>query len=449
MFNAMLWSFSKKENSTKRPSDGAATVVQCETNNDFDLLNPVFVFSFQGGASNPTHFNYCYVKEFKRYYWINSWTFSNGQWFATCAVDALASWKTEIGNTSAYVLRAAADYDGNIQDNIYPAKMDVVLASSTTDSPFDENGEYVVGTVSDGGITDYGVLTPAQFKIFSEAAFSDSFYNGVAQGVEWMAKAAFDPMQYLRLVMFLPFESGGGGRAIDMKLGWWDTGVSGIRTHAGSKRITSFTLNIPKHPQAASRGAYLNCAPYSSYVLDCRPWGRIVIDPELLKNISSITFNIEVDVVTGEGVLYANVSNARRILAVAQVGQPVQLSQVTHNVGGAILSAASGIASAAAGNAIGAVAGVGNAVNSIMGKASTIGVNGSTSQFDVPPQIDATFLQIVDENNEDLGRPLMQKRTLNTLAGYQLVSDPEVIAPCSHSEAQAIKAYLEGGYHYE
>ena len=50
MFTAKLWQFSKKENSTKRPSDSDATMVDCETNNDFDLLNPVFVFSFRGGA---------------------------------------------------------------------------------------------------------------------------------------------------------------------------------------------------------------------------------------------------------------------------------------------------------------------------------------------------------------------------------------------------------------
>ena len=197
MFTAKLWQFSKKENSTKRPSDSDATMVDCETNNDFDLLNPVFVFSFRGGESNPTQYNYCYVGTFKRYYWISGWTFSNGQWIASCSVDALASWKTEIGRQSAYVLRSAAAFDGNIQDTLYPAKTDVVLDVRTTDSPFDMKGEYVVGTVADGGITDYVILSQDAFDEFSKAAFSDAFYQGVAAGVDWMAKAAFDPMQYL------------------------------------------------------------------------------------------------------------------------------------------------------------------------------------------------------------------------------------------------------------
>lgn len=449
MFPAMLWQFSKKENSTKRPSDSDATMVGCETNNDFDLLNPVFVFSFRGGSSNPTQYNYCYVDTFKRYYWIAGWTFSNGQWIATCAVDALASWKTEIGRQSAYVLRSAAAFDGDIQDTLYPAKMDIVLDVSTAKSPFDLQGEYVVGTIADGGITNYAILTPEEFTNFSKAAFSDAFYQGVAAGVDWMAKAAFDPMQYLRSVLYLPFPAGGGGRAAAVKLGWWDTGIVGLFTRTGGAHMAHFTLHVPKHPQAGDRGAYLNCAPYASYMLDCRPWGRISLDPEDLKDVSSVTFDIQVDDVTGEGVLTTTIGGGRRVLAVAQVGQPVQLSQVKHNVGGAIVSAVGGVASAVAGNAIGAVVGIGNAVNSVMGKVNTIGVNGSASQLGTPPQLSATFIKIVDENNADRGRPLCQVRRIDTLPGYQIHADPEMSLPCTQSEMVTISGYLTGGFLYE
>lgn len=449
MFPAMLWKFSKKENSTKRPSDSDATMVDCETNNDFDLLHPVFVFSFRGGSSNPTQYNYCYVGTFKRYYWIAGWTFSNGQWIADCTVDTLASWKPEIGRQSAYVLRSAASYDGNIQDTLYPAKMDIVLDVSTAKSPFDPQGEYIVGTIADGGITNYAILTPEEFTNFSKAAFSDAFYQGVAAGVDWMAKAAFDPMQYLRSVLYFPFPAGGGGRASAVKLGWWDTGIVGLYTRTGGSHSASFTLDIPKHPQAAERGEYLNCAPYASYMLDCRPWGRISLDPEDLKNVSSVTFDIQVDDITGEGVLTTTIDGGRRVLAVAQVGQPVQLSQVTHNVGGAIVSAVGGMASAVAGNAIGAVVGIGNAVNSVMGKVNTIGVNGSASQLITPPQLSATFIKIVDENNADRGRPLCQIRRIDTLPGYQIHADPEMSLPCTQSEMVTISGYLTGGFLYE
>ena len=346
------------------------------------------------------------------------------------------------------MLRSAAAFDENIQDTLYPAKTDVVLDVRTTESPFDMKGEYVVGTVADGGITDYVILSQDAFNEFSKAAFSDAFYNGVAAGVDWMAKAAFDPMQYLRSVLYLPFTVG-GGRSRGVRLGWWDTGVSGLSTKMGGSSRLEFTLDVPKHPQAAERGAYLNCAPYASYMLDCRPWGRISLDPEDLKGVSSVTFNIRVDDITGEGVLTTTIGGGRRLLAVAQVGQPVQLSQVTHNVGGAIVSAVGGIASAVAGNALGAVAGIGNAVNSVMGKVNTIGVNGSVSQLSAPPQLTATFIKIVDENNEDRGRPLCQVRRIDTLPGYQIHADPEMSLPCTQSEMVTISGYLTGGFLYE
>lgn len=448
MFPAMLWQFSKKENSTKRPSDSDATMVDCETNNDFDLLNPVFVFSFRGGSSNPTQYNYCYVDTFKRYYWIAGWTFSNGQWIATCSVDALASWKTEIGRQSAYVLRSAASYDGNIQDTLYPAKTDIVLETSTAESPFDRAGYYVVGTVGDGGITDYASLSYAEFAKFTKTAFSDAFYKGVAAGVDWMAKAAFDPMQYLRSVIYIPLKSS-GGQFRSVTLGWWDTGVRGGYVGIGASDKAKFTLDVPKHPQASERGAYLNCAPYASYILDCRPWGRISLDPEDLKGVSSVTFDISVDYITGEGVLTTTIDGGRRVLAVAQVGHQVQLSQVSHDIGGAILSIAGGVGSAITGNAMGVAQGIGNAVNSVMGKVNTIGVNGSVSQILTPPQLSATFIKIVDENNADRGRPLCQVRRIDTLPGYQIHADPEMSLPCTQSEMVAISGYLTGGFLYE
>lgn len=448
MFPAMLWQFSKKENSTKRPSDNDATMVDCETNNDFDLLNPVFVFSFRGGSSNPTQYNYCYVETFKRYYWITGWTFSNGQWIASCSVDALASWKPEIGRQSAYVLRSAAAFDGDIQDTLYPAKTDVVLETSTTESPFNLSGRYIVGTVADGGITDYVDLSPDGFTRFSNVAFSDEFYQGVAEGVDWMSKAAFDPMQYLRSVLYIPIQPR-GGEVMTAKLGWWDTNITGGKIRVGDSFQLHFTLDVPKHPQASERGKYLNCAPYASYMLDCRPWGRISLDPEDLKDVSSVTFDIKIDAVTGEGVLTTTIGGGRRVLAVSQVGQPVQLSQVTHNVGGAILSIVGGIGSAITGNIMGAAQGIGNAVNSVMGKVNTIGVNGSASQLDTSPQITATFIKIVDEDNEDRGRPLCQVRRIDTLPGYQIHADPEMSLPCTQSEMVVISGYLTGGFLYE
>lgn len=449
-FNALLWSFSKKENSTARPVTSQAVTVQCVTNDDFDLVSPTLIFNFNGGASNPTQYNYCYLGEYKRYYWIDSWSFTGGQWVAYCSVDVLASWKTEIGQQTVYVLRSASEWDGDIVDTTYPATSDVTVSCVSNNSPWDSDGYYVVGFVSSGGLTQYAKLDPSEFVQFGQTVFSDSFAQntiGTDLGLD-LVKSIIDPMQYIVSVMWIPLQAGGGGRGKPVKLGWWDTGISGVALDAGSKIIRTVTFNIPKHPQAASRGAYLNTAPYSEYVLDIKPWGRIVLDPAHLRDDSVLEVVYSIDLVTGSGVLWAVTDEARICLSVAQVGVPVQVSQVLHNYSGMITGAVGAIAGAAAGNVIGAAAGIGNMIGNAFPTANVQGVNGGRASLSGTWQLNAKFYNIVNEDLQDRGRPLCQRKRINTLSGFVQVQDADIALPATQNEQNAIRAYMEGGFFY-
>ena len=63
-----LYSFSKRENSTKRPTSGA-TSYSCTLIDDTSLMNPIFKLEI---GSNPIGKNYCYVPDFDRYYFISN-----------------------------------------------------------------------------------------------------------------------------------------------------------------------------------------------------------------------------------------------------------------------------------------------------------------------------------------------------------------------------------------
>ena len=137
MFPVQLYAFSKEVNSTKQPS-GSGTVYQCQSNASFDIIAPRLPLNI-GAAANPTGYNYCKVPAWNRYYWINRWAFEGGLWVAYCSVDPLASWKTQIGQTSAYVLRSAYASDGRIPDHMYPTKSaptitDVTISKDWSDS---------------------------------------------------------------------------------------------------------------------------------------------------------------------------------------------------------------------------------------------------------------------------------------------------------------------------
>ena len=59
-----LYSFTKRENSTKRPSSGG-TSYSCVLIDDTSLMKPVFKLDI---GSNPIGKNYCRVSDFDRYF---------------------------------------------------------------------------------------------------------------------------------------------------------------------------------------------------------------------------------------------------------------------------------------------------------------------------------------------------------------------------------------------
>ena len=112
-----FYTFSKKTNSTKQPTGTAALSASCLLKDATSIISPVF----QIRTSDPTTYNYCYCRAFHRYYFISDITWNKGYWEIRCKCDVLATYKTTIGSTNGYILRAANYSDGNIIDELYPA----------------------------------------------------------------------------------------------------------------------------------------------------------------------------------------------------------------------------------------------------------------------------------------------------------------------------------------
>ena len=117
---ATLYSMTKDRNSTAIPSGGGWTM-DIRLKDGCSIIAPGVIFDF-GLQGNPQEYNYLHIPDFGRYYWINDWTYDRGLWIAGCTVDALASWRDEIGASSQYIARAAAAFDGAISDSLYPSK---------------------------------------------------------------------------------------------------------------------------------------------------------------------------------------------------------------------------------------------------------------------------------------------------------------------------------------
>ena len=166
-FNVRLYfEYSKKSNSTVLPTQQQSSVAvteSCVLKDRSTILNPVLQFNFGSSMQSAVHgYNYAYIPQWKRYYYITNWLYDHGLWVAYLSVDVLASWRTRILENGAYILRSDSNYDPDIVDTTYPAKYHTSTATepnfvaNTAVSPFSatsSTGSYVLGIIAPNSIT--------------------------------------------------------------------------------------------------------------------------------------------------------------------------------------------------------------------------------------------------------------------------------------------------------
>ena len=468
MLSVTLYEFKKRENSTKRPDSSATqrthnAVLKTPTS----LLRPEISFDF-GLKGNPSFYNYAYISELgNRYYFIRDWTVSEGHiWTAHMEVDVLASWKASIGASTQYVTRSSFSSDGSIVDGLYPAKGDVTLrAESTSIWPTVtaiSGGSYVVGIVNNSadaiGAVAYYVFSEAQFRAFMAYLMGDVSWTGQITEISAdLLKVLFNPMQYITSAMWYPDNAPAGEKVTSIPFGWWNLQVSAAKLKTSGVLPSAANITIPKHPQAATRGKYLNAAPFSQYTFDSRVWGIIPIDTTSIINEEALSMSYTVDYTTGIADMYLKAGLSDYAIAVrrGQYGVPVQIAQIGQNYLNMALTSVNGAANVATKlfNPVGAITAganmIGDMINASMPEFATSGSNGTVANFTSAPTLYAKFLPVVSDDNDDRGRPYCKKVQLSTLSGYQVIADPDLAIAGTSEENREIKNYLAGGYFYE
>ena len=468
-----LFAFSKKQNSTKQPTVTAGDSVTLQLKEETSVLNPVLILNLknsQGILIQPTTYNYVYLPAFSRYYFIQDWTYINGAWECSCAVDVLASHKTAIGGTSAYVLRSASMYDSNIMDGYYPMKADASVSVTDFGTIFNINtGCYVVGILdcqnsgNRKGAVTYWAMTESELNnllqlMYSGAIFQMSSITSVEEGL-W--KSIMNPAQYIVSCMWIPVarDTIASGTLTTVTIGYWSlTGVSAKVMNAlniTKENIIAFT----NHPQV-SRGAYLNFAPFSRYTVYYPPFGAVPVDPIFRAQGSYLASHVTIDLVTGQGCLRLSVQSAnttvpkasRKVFAErsALVGVPIQLSQVNTDMLSGVTGLLNSAISAISGNYAGAGSGIINSLSNVAeARAYSTGYNGSFIETMDSTVLVSEFYTQVDNDNTDFGKPLMSTKTLSSLSGYIKCGDGHFDGSCYDSERDQINAYLVDGFFYE
>ena len=452
-----FFKFNKNPNSTKRPGEPQKTY-NCLLIEPTSVVNPSIAIA---DAVAPHEYNYAYITEFSRYYFVNDWNYSGGRWFASLNVDVLASFKNSIGASEQYVLRSAAEYNPNVVDTLYPTLSAPTVVNIAADNPFTSSlkqGCYVVGIINNDedavGAVSYYSFTNAQFRTFCNAIMGSSewAFSGITEISTELFKTLFNPFQYVASCMWFPIPGFSSTPVTEIPYGWWNLPVSCSKLTVTTRLADAFFIP-EKHPQAESRGTYLNAAPYSRYSVAWPAFGMFPLDANIVGKCSRISVQCYIDAVSGKGVLailaYLEDAVFTLLNTESMVGVPIQIAQIASDYIGAASTAIGGVASLFTGNIAGGLSSIGSAVNTAMPQVSTKGSNGMTASYHFNPQLLCEFYHVAEESNEHRGRPLCSERVVNTLPGYVMVADAEIEAPCTSGELERIKGYMNGGFYYE
>ena len=469
-FTVKLYTFSKRDNSTKRPAENAGTEFSCVLKSGSGIMRPALAFDL-GLANDPSQYNYAYIPAFDRYYFIEEWYFDRALWTATLKVDVLATYKTEIGNSSLYILRAAGAHNGNVIDTLYPCKAGATFDRDIKNNPWNTTPVPVIGVIGKGGVfgsMNFYALDPSDptelNTLLNKLLTPEEIINAGNNFNDIDASPALqlslvDPIQYIKSCVMIPvtladISSMDVAAGIDVYS--WNFS-KGRKIHPASRIYKNYTFTLKKHPDTASRGNYVNSAPYTKITLTIPPYGCIDIDTSVTCNASTLDVDVEIDPTSGKGILVIKCNNIVLNRLEAQIGIPVSLSSVKRDYIGAASSAIGAVAGTVggvlSGNVAGAVAGaasgIGNAIEAIMPRAQTIGSTGSFVSNRGDFRLDYQFMRPVDDDNTHNGRPLCDVRQISTLSGYMLVQDGDVAINGTSAEDAAVRNYLEGGFYYE
>ena len=462
--NITFWSFSKKDNSTKIPAT-TGTVIACYIKSPSSILNPAIEMK-----TSPIGYNYCYIADFSRYYFINDIVFEQGIWTCYCNVDVLASYKTEIGSTSMYVLRSSHSSDTELMDTLFPTKtqtqIDVVsnlgLSQSFEFSSF-SSGYFILGVqgydrASTNGVIYYQ-LGPAAFvnllNLFYANSGNNAWFGNQENGVRNALNKISDYIVSCRWypVGFTVDDNSGTGYQIYM--GYWPTGVYAPRV-TGAPTYRQYFSSVPVHPQAGTNGSYVKRQPYSRYVLNHPLTGPITLDSERMKTYgNAFEVNITPDFTNGRArfEIMFKVSDTpatykRFYTTYVNFGMDVNLTGNDVNVEGLLSSLGTAALSAVEGNALGVIAGVASALNVSTPSPGHSSSSGGIVSFH-DPVLTCFFKMIADRDITNKGLPLCKVKTPSTIPGYILPDDPHVAASCTDDERRRISALLNGGFYYE
>lgn len=482
-----LGSIRKRVNSTK--NDASFSTFNGTLKENCSIIDPVIEFNF--GNASPTGYNYMYIPDFRRFYFL-TWEFrGSAHWYARGKVDVLASAKGEIGTASKYVLRSSAEENEDIVDTKYPALTTGSYAyAAANPSDFVTNpatqGTYVVGVIGDyGGSTGktgvtYYALNPGTFQDMMNYIFSSNSmptsrdwnnfnlnidFKSNAQVIPW--KLMVNPLQYITSAIWLPFEGVYWSTNAPISFGWFTMNINGNIVSQATRNFGYYCDCSNLFTAAAGKKKWEFFEPWSNYYINIPFFGmQKVAAIDLMgygAGSAGISVDYQIDVRTGAAVCTVTGAQGDCMKLSGQIGAPIALGGAKKDYGaliGGIASTVSSVLStgmmAASGNPQAILSGletIRNGVNTALTTCQPV-VSSSGAAGGVAGVGDAIFvfrksLDCAEKNNAEFGAPLCKVKTLASIPGFIQCSDGDLESSLSADEQLEIARYLTEGFFYE
>lgn len=473
-----FWSFTKKSNSTARPTATPAQSLDCKLKDQSGVLRPVLEVA---GITNPSALNYAQISAYGRYYYVTDWTYYRGVWEASLQVDAMATYKTVIGNESKYVLRSSYASTPSAIDTLYPAlawapNYYYDTASFNWARDFDY-GVYILGVAnraSDGiGAITYYVMGSSTIRRLVQYMMPglNDWLQSFSGFTDVLYRSIYDPFSYIKSCRWFPVSYTPSTSQEIVTFGNYMVNETGEEIYARPLDddirdwyVDSRTLVLPTG-WLSLEGKY-RAAPYAHIYLVINPWGVIELNPEDFTDSRTLKVYVYADFMSGDGILkvYKVLGSSEYFITqkTAKMSVDVNLSQTSVDARGLLAgagAAAGGIAVAAATGGTAAIVGgaitvAGGVTSAALSATPTLSGSLGTS-FDAAVAMEGTATLIyqstyfAQESNAEFGKPLMDVRQLSSIPGYIKCADGHLDVAAYPDETVEIENYLTGGFFYE
>lgn len=459
--NVKYWTgFSKRKNSTKQPSSGTDATVNLK--DDTSILNPSI-----DSATIPANANYMYISDFGRYYFVRNVTkIGNGRNLFELEEDVLATYKSNIGSTSALIEFCADSTNVYITDprnkpqQVFWEKQTALLDLTAQNPSFNTTGKFIIGIAGGAGGITYYLMDATNLKNFFDTVYSTDLFSGISRELYKIDDCIVS-------CKWIPYTPAMTGAVANIPIGDTTINWTGMTVYAVATRYTnygdaSYDIAFPSDDLGLGTN-YLDMAPFTTGVLYLPFVGVVPLDLGIVSMSKQIRIQMTIDNYT-QDLIYKLSNDSGDYIATYQgnCGTDIPIVARTIDATGAVTTALTTIGGVAAGAATGGIGSLASlaiggmslaedliAHTQVGGKVGTalsaqIGLKCYATVMTRHP----TYTNLTDPAASS-GMPYYQVGTISSHSGYVQCHNASVSMSGFPDEKDRVNDYVNGGFYYE